>query len=187
MSEIGRNMSADRAGVLREVGPRFCLFFLGWLAALATIFEWWRLHWVDIYMYPICYGAVYLLNLLGLPAVLGQLYLPAATYELSLDNVVYLVTFECTGLFALFICLASILAYPAPVSVKVKGLFVVVPSFCVYSTLRLVILGLVAHIAPAHIELFHIYVMVLVNIGFVLSLWLYWIYEMVQPAESELA
>ena len=40
-------------------------------------------------------------------------------------------------------------------------------------------MGLVARFAPAQIELFHIYVMVLVNIGFVLLLWMYWVREVV--------
>lgn len=184
---MDKGASTDHEGRLKEIGPRFCFSFLAWLAGLAAIFEWWRLQWVDFYMYPICYSAVRLLKALDMPAQLGRLHLPAAIYELSMERVVYHVTFECTGIFALFICLASVLAYPAPVSAKVKGLFVVVPSFCVYSTLRLVILGLVAHFSPTHIELFHIYVMVVVNIGFVLSLWLYWVYEVVQGPEGRMA
>ena len=97
--------------------------------------------------------------------------------ELSLANVAYQVTFECTGIFALFMCVASVLAFPTTVSRRVKGLLLVVPAFACYSTMRLVILGLVAHFTPQHIHLVHLYVMVLVNIGFVLTLWLYWVRE----------
>ena len=79
----------------------------------------------------------------------------------------------------LFMCLAAVLAYPASLVDKVKGVVLVLPAFIVYSTLRLTIMGLVARFAPAQIELFHVYIMVLVNIGFVLLLWMYWVREVV--------
>ena len=66
---------------------------------------------------------------------------------------------------------------------KIKGISLVVPSFLAYSTLRLVVMGLVARFIPDQIELFHVYIMVLVNIGFVLLLWLYWVREIVPPRE----
>ena len=102
--------------------------------------------------------------------------------ELAVDDVVYQVTFECTGIFALFMCLAAVLAYPASFSSKTRGIALVVPAFVLYSVARLCIMGMVAHFAPTQIELFHVYVMVLVNIGFVLLLWLYWVREVVVVA-----
>ena len=164
---------------MKTIGPRFCLLFLAWLGVLAAVFELWRRHWVDLYMYPISSSAAFLLNAVGIGAELSAPILPEGVCQLALDNVVYRVSFECTGLFAFFICLACVLAYPTTVGTKIKGVFLVAPAFYVYSTLRLVILGLVAHFLPAHIELFHIYVMVLVNIGYVLALWLYWIQQAV--------
>jgi len=72
-------------------------------------------------------------------------------------------------------CLAAVLAFPARGRERLRGVLIVLPAFFCYSVARMVILGLVAGIAPAHIELFHLYVMVLVNVGFVVALWLYWL------------
>jgi flagellar biosynthesis protein FliR len=60
-----------------------------------------------------------------------------------------------------------------------------VPAFIVYSTLRLLVMGMVARFAPAQIELFHVYIMVLVNIGFVMLVWMYWLKEVVLSARGE--
>jgi hypothetical protein len=46
--------------------------------------------------------------------------------------------------------------------------------------MRLIILGLVAHWSPQHIDLFHLYIMVVANVGFVLALWLYWLQSAVE-------
>ncbi len=160
-------------------GLRFCLFFVVWLGIMALGFEWGRSQLVNLYMYPISYAATQLLNLVGIEAQLGEAFLAAGVCELAVRDIVYLVTFECTGIFALFMCLAAVLAYPASWADKVKGVVMVVPAFVVYSTLRLMIMGLVAYFDPARIDLFHVYIMVLVNIGFVLLLWMYWIREVV--------
>lgn len=160
-------------------GLRFCLFFAAWLGVMALGFELGRSQLVDLYMYPISYAAMQLLNLAGVEAELGETLLATGVCELAVRDIVYLVTFECTGIFALFMCLAAVLAYPAPMVDRAKGVVLVVPAFIVYSTLRLLVMGMVAHFAPAQIELFHVYIMVLVNIGFVLLLWMYWVQEVV--------
>ncbi len=160
-------------------GLRFCLLFAIWLGVMALGFELGRSQLVDLYMYPISYAAVQLLKLAGIEAELGATLLASGVCELAVQDIVYLVTFECTGIFALFMCLAAVLAYPAAPGDKLKGVVMVLPAFVVYSTLRLVVMGIVARVVPAQIELFHVYIMVLVNIGFVLLLWLYWVREVV--------
>ena len=171
-------MSDFCSGLWRErEGLRFCAFFAGWLGGMALVFELLRAHLVDFYMYPVSFVAAWLLQGLGIDARLGQTLLAAGVCQLAVRDIVYLVTFECTGIFALFMCLAAVLAYPASPCDKLKGVALVVPAFVVYSTLRLTIMGLVARFVPAHIELFHVYIMVLVNIGFVLLLWMYWVRE----------
>ena len=166
----------------KNAGLRFCLLFAAWLVAMALGFEWLRPYLVHVYMHPLSYAAVWLLEVLGMDARLGLLHLSAGMCELAVDDVVYQVTFECTGIFALFMCLAAVLAYPASFSSKTRGIALVVPAFVLYSVARLCIMGMVAHFAPTQIELFHVYVMVLVNIGFVLLLWLYWVREVVVVA-----
>lgn len=162
-------------------GLRFCLFFAAWLGGLALGFELGRSQLVDLYMYPVSYAAAQLLNLAGVEAQLGATLLATGVCELAVQEIVYRITFECTGIFALFMCLAAVLAYPATPVDKVKGVVLVVPAFAVYSTLRLMVMGMVARFVPAQIELFHVYIMVLANIGFVLLLWMYWIREVVVP------
>jgi exosortase/archaeosortase family protein len=169
----------------RNAGLRFCALFAVWLGVMALAFEWLRPYLIHGYMYPLSCAAVRLLEVLGLEAQLGVLHLAAGICELAVDQVVYQVTFECTGIFALFMCLAAVLAFPASLACKTKGVALVVPAFALYSVLRLSVMGLVAHFAPGQIELFHIYVMVLVNIGFVLLLWLYWVREVVAAPGRE--
>ena len=166
-----------------QAGLRFCAFFAVWLGGMALAFELLRAQLVNLYMYPISYVAAWLLTRLGVDARLGEALLASGVCQLAVSDIVYLVTFECTEIFALFMCLAAVLAYPASLIHKIKGVTLVVPAFVVYSTLRLIIMGMVARFVPAHIELFHVYIMVLVNIGFVLLLWMYWVREVVVVRE----
>ena len=160
---------------LGRPGVRFCAMFALWLGTTGVLFETWRRVWVDLFMYPVTYGAVLVLRSIGLQADLSGLDATTGVCHLVLESVVYRVTFECTGIFALFLCLASVLAYPTRVIHRIKGLGLVIPAFVCYSVFRLVTLGIVAHAVPQYIELFHLYVMVLVNIGFVLTIWMYWV------------
>jgi exosortase/archaeosortase family protein len=175
-----RGMWKERAGL------QFCALFVVWLGGLALLFELLRMPLVDFYMYPISYAAAWLLTGLGIDARLGEALLATGVCQLAVRDIVYLVTFECTGIFALFMCLAAVLAYPASLADKAKGVALVLPAFIVYSTLRLTIMGLVARFVPAQIELFHVYIMVLVNIGFVLFLWMYWVREVVVVERREI-
>ncbi len=164
---------------LRQAGLKFCLLFALWVAVMAVGFELFRPQLVALYMHPVSRGAALLLEAIGLQVRLSMLPSAAGVCELALDQVVYLVTFECTGIFALGLCLASVLAYPASPASKLKGVAVVLPAFAAYGTLRLATMGLVAHFLPSRIELFHLYVMVVVNLGFVFFLWSYWVHEVV--------
>lgn len=155
-------------------GSRFLFGFAGCLILLAGAFEGLRPLLVHGYMWPVSRAAALVLNLLGIPASLGETEPQVGVCPLAVHGVIYLVTFECTGIFALFLCLAAVLGFPVPLGHRVRGVLLVVPAFATYSAARLVVMGLVARFAPEQIELFHLYVMVLVNLGFVLLLWLYW-------------
>lgn len=154
---------------------RFVASFVAWLAGFAIVFELSRSLWVHLYMLPLTRLARLALGLFGLPAQLVEPEAAAGYCLLQVEEVIYRVTFECTGIFALFLCLACILAFPTRNEARWHGLLLAIPAFVAYSALRLVILGLVAHWSPGHIDLFHLYVMVVANVGFVLSLWLYWL------------
>lgn len=161
----------------RHQVPRYLLTFIAWLGVLALQFAWTRPVWVDVFMLPVTAAAELGLQMLGLPAQMGQPRPEEGVCTLAVGPVLYLVNFECTGIFALFLCLASILAFPASWRARAEGVAFVLPAFLAYASLRIIVLGLVAHLAPSHIELFHLYVMVVANVGFVLALWLSWLHR----------
>jgi exosortase/archaeosortase family protein len=153
----------------------YLLWFCLWIAGLALVFQWTRPLWVHAYMAPLTLVAETVLRGLGLQAAMGGPYVQEGLCTLAVSGVVYRVTFECTGLFALCMCIASILAFPTAPGARLRGLLFVVPAFAAYAALRIVVLGLVAHLSPAHIELFHLYVMVVANVGVVAALWFAWL------------
>ncbi|MEW6752881.1 MAG: hypothetical protein AB1505_18160 [Candidatus Latescibacterota bacterium] len=156
-------------------GLRFCLLFLAWLAAIAVAFHLAEPVLARVSMYPVSRAAAWLLGGLGVPAALDAGGLEAGFCDLRIDGSVYRIIHECTGIFALLVLCALVLGFPTSAARKVQGIAMAVPAFAVYSTLRLVCLGLVAQVAPAWVDLVHRYLMVLVNLGFLLSLWLYWL------------
>jgi exosortase/archaeosortase family protein len=172
-------MQAQRTGAIRFVAG-----FILWLAVLAVVFDLTRSWWVTGYMRPVTAAAAGGLRWLGQPASLAQVDYVDGVCLLAVEEVVYRVTFECTGIFALFLVTASILAFPARISERVNGVLMAVPAFTAYSILRMVVLGLVAHFSPHHIELFHLYVMVVANVGFAVALWLYWTQDLDMSAKS---
>jgi exosortase/archaeosortase family protein len=159
---------------------RFVASFIAWLTGFAVLFETGRAAWVHLYMVPLTRVTQVGLGLFGLPAKLVMPDAGAGFCLLQVGQFVYQVTFECTGIFALFLCAASILAFPVSVSSRLQGLLVVIPAFISYSVMRLIVLGLVAHWSPSHIDLFHLYIMVVANVGFVLAMWLYWLRDVAQ-------
>ncbi|MBT3344546.1 MAG: hypothetical protein HN712_23125 [Gemmatimonadetes bacterium] len=159
---------------------RFVASFVAWLAGFAIVFEFSRDAWVNLYMVPLTRLARLALVLFGLPARIVETEAATAFCLLQVEGIVYRVTFECTGIFALFLCMACILAFPTQRQIRFQGLALVIPAFLAYSVMRLIILGLVAHWSPQHIDLFHLYIMVVANVGFVLALWLYWLQSAVE-------
>jgi exosortase/archaeosortase family protein len=81
---------------------------------------------------------------------------------------------ECTGIFTLFIYLAAVLAYPATLGARAWGVTLGVGGVFLFSTARLVVLGVVGQAIPAWLTLFHMGLMVVANLGFALFLWLWW-------------
>ncbi len=157
----------------------FCLLFALTLGGLALIFEQWQILFGWAYMLPVAHTATFLLNLLTISAELNTVPLAQGYCELGLTEIIYRVTFDCTGLFALLVFLALTVAYPASVHKKGSALLIGVPAIFAFSALRCVFLGVVAHLNPDWIELFHVYVMELATLGFMLFVWKYWINEIV--------
>ena len=110
--------------------PRYILAFGACLGLQAVVFHATRSLWVHIFMLPLTGIAQVCLSALGLSAEVGGVNASEGICLLSVGHIVYRVTFECTGIFALFLCTASILAFPVALTARLKGLLLVVPAFC---------------------------------------------------------
>ena len=168
--------------ILAQRSIRFCLFFIACLAALALVFELSESFFAWVYMYPVSRTATELLGLMAFDATLDTTPLPFGFCEMILGNIVYRVTFDCTGLFFMLVFLALTTAYPTSLKEKGFALALGVPAIFVFCTMRLVVLGVVAYTEPAWIELFHVYVMELATLGFMLYVWKFWINSLGRPA-----
>lgn len=154
---------------------RFLLLFAASVGLLALAFSHWQPLFDVAYLYPVSWTAATLLDLLGIGARLDASSLSVGFCLLIFDEITFRVIHECTGLFACLIFLAALCAYPASVRQKLLGLLLGLPAFFVYSALRLVVLGLVAHFQPDWIRFFHLYLMVLLNVGFMVFVWAAWV------------
>lgn len=170
--------------ILRTQRPRlrFGLLFALCLGLMALCFWQWQSVFARGFMYPVSAAAVWALNLIGVSVRLDASSLSLGFCLLTMEKVSFRVIFECTGLFALFILLAAIFAYPASLRQKGWGTLLGIAAFFLYGSARLVLLGVVGHLAPGWLPLFHLYLMVLLNLGFMVFLWLYWIGEVTRHA-----
>ena len=154
---------------------RFCLWFLCCLLLLEWIFNRWQPLVGGLFMHMISATAAASLNLLGVPVRLDTSSIAAGFCIMALDTIAFQIIYECTGIFSFFILVAAIAAYPTSLVQKGWGLLLGAGAFFLYSTLRLIALGVVGHFSPAWIQPFHLYFMVLLNQGFMVFLWLFWI------------
>lgn len=154
---------------------RFLLLFVAGVASLALIFSRWQPFFDRAYLYPVSWTATSLLDLIGIDARLDAAPLPLGFCLMVFEASTFRVIHECTGIFALLLFTAALFAYPAPMKLKFRGLLLGLPTFFAYSALRLVILGIVAHFQPEWIHFFHLYLMVLLNLGFLIFLWSTWV------------
>lgn len=176
-----RIISADRRS-LRFVGG-----FVAWLVGLGALFELLPSLFQQLYMLPVAHLSTGILQLLSLEAALDTSQLSAGFCELLLRSIIYRITFDCTGIFAVLVFSALTLAYPEVASrQRLAGFALGLPAIFAFSVLRIVVLGLVAYVEPDWIELFHVYVMELATLGFLLYVWTYWLGQ-VRHAQSTAA
>ncbi len=163
---------------------RFGLAFVGYLAALALIFESFDGAFARLYLRPTSIVAFFLLKHLGVEATLSFANLSEGFCDLLFQAITYRITHSCTGVFTCLIFVAGVLAYPSSPGQKFRGLLVGIPVFFVFGTMRLALMGFVAATAPDYIPLFHRYIMVMVGVGVALFLWIWWVDETVRPQTS---
>ena len=84
------------------------------------------------------------------------------------------------GIYALFILLSGILAFPSALKSKLMGIAVALPAFYIYSFLRLVIMGIAGRLGAQYLNFFHSYFMLIINVAFILFLFIFWI-EKIKP------
>lgn len=165
----------DRADLLDRRSRRFLLLFAGSAALLALVFFLGQDLLARIYLFPISWTAAWLLQQLGIAARLDATFLSQGFCLLILERLTLRVIHECSGIFAFFLFLAALFAYPARIQQKLWGLGWGLAAFLLYGSLRLIALGLIAHFHPAWIPFFHLYLMVLLNLGFLLFVWVSWV------------
>ncbi len=126
-----------------------------------------------IYVEPLSRAASFLLKSLGVQSDV-QTDVGTGACILQLRMTAYRVTQGCTGLFTSTLYMACILSYPVSISKKLAGLVLGVPAFFVFGVLRVVMMGMVAVISPLQIEVFHVYIMAIANLGFAMFVWICW-------------
>ncbi len=164
----------DTLGIDRR-SLRFLGLFAAALAGLGVLFEGVPSLFQQLYMLPVSHLATAILQVLSVDATLDTGHLQDGFCELAVSRIVYRVTFDCTGIFAVLAFTALTLAFPATTRQKAAGVALGLPAIFAFSVLRITVLGLVARLEPAWIEVFHVYVMELATLGFMLFTWMYWL------------
>jgi exosortase/archaeosortase family protein len=156
----------------------FVALFILLTGAQTACFYWQQNIFRTLVLTPVSRISYWIIDLL-LPAVS---LLPANTwYDLYLPGQVLRINFGCTGIFALFILIAAVLAYPAGWKAKLRGFCWMIPVFYLYSILRIVIMGLVGAAAPDSLDFVHSYLMEIVNIGVMLGIYVWWVERQQRP------
>lgn len=167
-----------------DIRVRFCLLFCLGLATLMGIFLEYKSWFSDLYLWPISWTAASLIDLFGATVAA---YDPIDQHEFTVIEIgrfVFHVEHQCSGISAFFIYLAALVAYPADWEHKLRGALIGLPAFFAYGTIRLVILGAIALTLPDLLQFFHLYFMVILNLGFVMMLWTDWIRRVSETADA---
>ncbi len=163
-------------GTLRNSRPvRFALSFIGYIAVFALIFNSFEGVFSALYLRPISLMVSGLLEYFGVKAPLDLTNLAFGFCDVVLAGVTHRITHSCTGLFTCLIFAAGVLAYPAPINRKLRGLAIGIPAFFAFGTVRLVFMGAIAISAPDYIPLFHRFILVMIGAGYALFLWVWWV------------
>jgi len=158
---------------------KFGVLFLGCTGVFFFLFEYYKDLVTLSYVRAISSAAFVLLRGLGLQIEVAT-DLRAAACTLWVWGTTYRITQGCTGLFTSALFVSGIFAYPTVLKKKLIGLLIGIPAFFVFGLLRVVIMGFVAFMDPSRIEIFHIYIMAIANLGFAMFVWIYWFHRVVK-------
>ena len=116
-------------------------------------------------------------SLLGLAPTASSSYLTVKGFSIEVIT-------ECTGLFAAFVFLACVLAYPTKVVKKIIGIFAGIIVIYILNIIRMLCLIFVGIRAPQHFDFVHVYLWEGVFIIVVLMLWLVWLDKVVKDVRK---
>jgi exosortase/archaeosortase family protein len=164
---------------------RFCLLFGVCMGVLMVLFLNNQAHFKTLYLWPITWMAG---SIIGLWNPVVSTHNPLGNNDLSIIEIgryIFHVKHECSGISAFFIYLAAVMAYPVGGKSKLLGVVVGMPAFFLYGVLRLVLLGAIALFTPELLRFFHLYYMVILNLGFVMLMWSKWVNSVEQGLHPE--
>ena len=163
----------------RRVRAKLIALFLGWTVVFFLLFERYQ-EFVGLgYVRSVSYAASFLLHGIGIHSE-AIMDLQAGACTLLLEQATYTITQGCTGLFTCALFVSGILSYPVAWRMKLIGLLIGIPSFFTFGILRIVIMAIVAVIQPSRVEVFHVYIMAIANLGFAVFVWVYWFNKVVE-------
>jgi len=162
--------------LLRANGSRlrFGFLFAAILALMMVAFPWVEDEVTRWYLQPMSAATAAVLNTAGIDTRLDVGSAALNSCLLTMPRATFRIILECTGVFSAFILLAAMLATPSGWGRKLKGVLAVFPACFAYGALRLVVLGVIGYHLPHAIQFFHLWLMVLANLAFVLIFWHYW-------------
>ena len=153
----------------------YLIIFIGIIIVLSATFDALSFIYRPLILMPISYTGFLILKGIGIPVTfLGPVDIPGFC-EYRLPQSILQVTFGCTGIFALFILIAGIAAFPGSLRSKGIGMLIALPVFYVYSILRLVIIGGIGYWYPGAVDFVHSFLMEIINVAFILFVYFLWI------------
>jgi len=153
----------------------YLLIFIVILILFTVTFDSLSFIYSPIVLYPISYGGFLVLKVIGIPVIFDGPFGEPGFFEYQLPYTVLQITFGCAGIFALFILLAGIIAFPCLLKLKCIGIILSIPCFYMYSIFRLVFIGIIGYLFPSLLNFVHSYFMEIINIVFIMFVYIIWI------------
>ena len=107
--------------------------------------------------------------------------------NIALPGMTLTIIYECTGIFALFIYLSCVLAFPTTIQKKMYGILLGIPSIYLLNLARMVVLSYVGIYFPKAFDFVHSYLWQTTFIIVVVLIWLLWIEFIVSKKKSKKA
>lgn len=122
---------------------------------------------------------VQILNFLGLQATLNSNEVSTSTFVLTIVR-------QCTGLFEVITLISAVAAYPTNLKNKIKGIAIGLPLIYVFNIARLISLAYLGIYSFSLLEIVHDYVLQITFFSFVISIWFFWINNVVRKDAAKI-